>query len=451
MYQVSLRESYFPAQADEVVRDTTVGGVLLAAAVEAPDATALVEVRADGSTGRSWTCCELRRDAEFLADALLSRYAPGERIAVWSPNSPEWVILEFAAALAGLMLVTVNPAYQARELAWVLEQSRSAGLFLVREFRGNPMAEIAARVRANLPHLREVINLEDEGALYDVRAAPRPRPTVRPDDAAQVQYTSGTTGFPKGALLSHRSLTNNARFSLGRMGVCKGDTLLNMMPLFHTAGCSIGVLGSIQSRCRLVLARQFDPANMLAVIERERVSGMVCVPTMLIAMLEAHARSPRDTGSLRTVLCGGAIVPPELSRRIETTFGCGFSIIYGQTETSPGLTQTRPADPANERTQTIGQPYPQTELSIRDSVTNGIVAIGSVGEICVRGGSTFAGKTIEGSRIRQERGVIILAIKREQGMRFNPAPDDRIEPGDFLIAMGEPSQLRQLEQMAGQS
>jgi fatty-acyl-CoA synthase len=385
MYEVSLRESYFPAQTDDVVRDTTVGGVLLAAAIEAPDAPALVEARADGSIGRTWTCRELRRDAEFLADALLSRYAPGERIAIWSPNSPEWVIVEFAAALAGLRLVTVNPAYQARELAYVLEQSRSAGLFLVREFRGNPMAEIAARVRVDLPRLREVVDLDDHAALHVIPAAPRPRPRVRPDDAAQVQYTSGTTGFPKGAVLSHRSLTNNARFSLTRMGVRKGDTLLNMMPLFHTAGCSIGVLGALQLRVRLVVARLFDPGNMLALVERERVNGMVCVPTMLIALLEAHAREARDTTALRTVLCGGAMVPPELIRRIEQTFGSAFSIIYGQTETSPGITQTRSDDPWIERTETIGQAYPQTELSIRDSVDNAVVAIGSVGEICARG------------------------------------------------------------------
>jgi fatty-acyl-CoA synthase len=384
MYQVSLRESYFPAQTDDVVRDTTVGGVLVAAALEAPDAVALVETRADGSAGRSWTCGELRRDAEFLADALLSRYAPGERIAVWSPNSPEWVIVEFAAAIAGLTLVTVNPAYQGRELAYVLKQSGSAGLFLVKEFRGNPMAEIAGRARADLPQLREVIDLDDHEALYDIPAAPRPRPAVRSGDPVQVQYTSGTTGFPKGAVLTHRGLTNNSRFSLKRMGVRKGDTLLNVMPLFHTAGCSIGVLGSIQLRARLVLARQFDPAIMLALVECERVNGLVCVPTMLIAMLEAHARHARDTSSLRAVLCGGAMVPPELIRRIETTFGSTFAIIYGQTETSPGLTQTRVGDPWAERSETIGQPYPHTELSIRDA-TNGVVAIGSVGEICVRG------------------------------------------------------------------
>ena len=385
MYPVQLREAYFPAQHDELVRETTVGRILLDAAAESPQSPALVEARADGSIGRSWTFAELHRDAERLADALLSRFEPGERIAIWSPNSPEWAIVEFGAALAGLTLVTVNPAYQAKELAYVLQQSRSVGLFLVSECRGNPLADIARNVCATLPNLRECVDLDDHAALFAQRGNVRARPDVRPHDPVQVQYTSGTTGFPKGAVLSHRSLTNNARFSLTRMEARRGDTYLNVMPMFHTAGCSIGLLGCVQLRCRLVMARLFDPDNMLSIIERERVNSMIAVPTMLIAMLEAYARKPRDTRSLRVVLSGGAMVPPELVARIQDTFGCSFAIIYGQTETSPGLTQTRLDDPWTERTETIGQAYPQTELSIRDIATNRVLAVGTIGEICVRG------------------------------------------------------------------
>ena len=391
MYRVALQESYFPAQADDVVLDTTVGGILIDAAGHDPDAPALVEARADGSIGRRWTYAELHRDAQRLADALLSRFEPGERIAIWSPNSPEWAIVEFAAALAGLTLVTVNPAYQAKELAYVLEQSRSVGLFLVRECRGNAMAAIAAGVRPALPNVRELVDLDDHAALFAVHGTSRPRPLVQTNDPVQVQYTSGTTGFPKGAVLSHRNLTNNARFSLARLGARRGDTYLNMMPMFHTAGCSIAMLGCVQLRCCLVMARLFDPGNMLAIIERERVDCLIAVPTMLIAMLESQARQPRDTSSLRVVMSGGAMVPPELIARIEKTFGCGFTIIYGQTETSPGLTQTRIDDPELERTDTIGQAYPHTELSIRDSASNRVVPIGSVGEICARAYSVMIG------------------------------------------------------------
>ena len=384
MYEVSLRQSYFPAQHDEAVRETTVGGVLRDAATEVPDAPALLEACADGSRGRSWTWRELLADVERLADALLSRFEPGERIAIWSPNSPEWILVEFAAGLAGLTLVTVNPAYQRKELAYVLQQSRSVALFRVAECRGNPMAEIAREACAALPAIREIVDLDDHAALFATPRAPRPRPVVQPDDPVQVQYTSGTTGFPKGAVVSHRNLTNNARVSLSRLGARPGDVYLNIMPLFHTAGCSIAVLGCVQLRCRLVVARLFEPANVLAIIERERVGLFIGVPTMLIAMLEAYARRPRDVGSLRVVLSGGAVVPPELIARIEQAFGCGFTIIYGQTETSPGLTQTRIDDPAVERVQTIGQAYPHTELSIRDS-NNAVVPVGAIGEICARG------------------------------------------------------------------
>ena len=390
MYAVSLRESYFPAQDDEPLHETTVGGVLVAAVAEAPHALALLEVCADGSSGRRWTYRELLADVERLAAALLSRYAPGERIAIWSPNSPEWVMLEFAAAMAGLTLVTVNPAYQRKELAYVLQQSRSVGLFLVRECRGNPLAQIAREVCAALPEIREIVDLENPAALLATPRAPRARPYVAANDPVQVQYTSGTTGFPKGAVLSHRNLTNNARFGLLRMGARAGDVYLNMMPLFHTAGCSIGVLGCVQLRCLLVVARLFEPASMLAVIERERVNLFIAVPTMLIAMLEAYARQPRNVGSLRAVLAGGAIVPPEVVARIEQTFGCGFTIIYGQTETSPGLTQTRPDDPPRERSHTIGQAYPHTELSVRD-LGNAVVPLDTVGEICARAYSVMLG------------------------------------------------------------
>ncbi len=385
MYQVSLVESHFPAQHDDPVRDTTVGGILREAAEDRPDAEALVEARADGSIGRRWTYRELFNDAGRLADALLTRYTPGERIAIWAPNAPEWVLLEFAAGLAGVTLVTVNPAYQAKELAYVLQQSRSVGLFLVREFRGNPMLDIARAVCTDLPVVREIVDIEDAAAFFAKGNAARARPDVVADDAVQIQYTSGTTGFPKGAVLSHRNLTNNARYSMQRMGVAADDTYINVMPMFHTTGCSLGVLGSVQCRARLLLARQFEPGNMLDLIERERVTQLIAVPTMLIAMLEAHSRQPRDTGSLRVATSGGSMVPPELVSRIQDSFGCGFVIIYGQTETSPVITQTRLDDDWKESTETIGQPCPQTDVSIRDLVGNAVVPIGMVGEICTRG------------------------------------------------------------------
>ena len=385
MYRVSLETSYFPAQTDEAILPTTIGGVLRTAAENVPDAVALIEALPNGTLQSRWTYKALLKDCERLATALAARFKKGERIAIWAPNTPEWAIVEFAAGLAGLTLVTVNPAYQAKELRYVLEQSRSVALFLVKEFRGNPMAAIARDVCADLPDIRAIVDIEDESQLYVGWDFARALPSVKPDDPAQIQYTSGTTGFPKGAVLSHRSLTNNSRLSALRMGAKKGDTYLNLMPMFHTAGCSLAVLGAVQCRCRLILLRQFDPDAAIAIIHHERVNLTMGVPTMLIGMLEAYERKAHDLSSMRAVMSGGATVPAELVRKIENIFGCALVIIYGQTETSPGLTQIAPDDSFEDRTETIGQAFPQTEMSIRDIGTNKPVAVGAVGEICWRG------------------------------------------------------------------
>ena len=385
MYQIDLGLSHFPAQRDDVIEEATVPSILMAAASDAPRATALVEAGIDGATGRQWTYTELLRDAERVAQALAARFAPGERIAVWAPNIPEWAILEFGAAMAGLTLVTVNPAYQPKELHYVLEQSRSVGLFLVKSFRGNPMVEIAAKVVAELPQIRHVVDVEEPETFFGASGPKRALPDIAPGDAVQIQYTSGTTGFPKGAVLHHRGIVNNARLTMARMGVRKGDTYLNFMPMFHTSGCVLAMLGPMQQRARLIVAKQFDGGGMNAIIERERVSVTMGVPTMLIGMLEALERNPRDVASLRAAISGGAMVPPELIRRFEAAYGCKLGIVYGQTETSPVLTQTCAADADADQKDTVGQPLPQTEISIRSPDKNAVVAIGQVGEICSRG------------------------------------------------------------------
>jgi fatty-acyl-CoA synthase len=385
MYRVHLTESYFPAQTDDVVLETTVGGALRERAAKTPGAEALVEADIEGAIRRRWTFAELLAESEALARALLSRYRPGERIAVWAPNIPEWVILEFAAAFAGLTLVTANPANKARELKYVLEQSRSAGLFIVREYRGNPMAEIAADVAGQIPALREVVDLADGDALFASQGRPTELPDVKPGDAAQVQYTSGTTGFPKGAVLHHRGLTNNSRMIFKRLGVREGDTMLNFMPMFHTSGCAINTLGCVQHGCRMIIAKLFEPNRMLDLMEAERVALLSGVPTMMVAMLEAQAARPRDLSSVRMAVSGGSMVPPELVRRIRSTFGCDFETVYGQTETSPVLTQTRATDCIEDLCETVGQALPLIEISIRDPGTNSVAPIGAVGEICSRG------------------------------------------------------------------
>jgi fatty-acyl-CoA synthase len=383
MYQVSLTRAQFPMQTDQPLRETTVGSVLREAAAQWPDRTALVE--ADGSTtGRRWTFAELLDDCERLAGALLTRFQPGERVALWAPNAPEWVVIEYALALAGLTLVTVNPGYQARELAFVLRQSNAAGLLLVKDHRGNPMGEIAAQVAADLPNLREITDIEDHAALFREAGPVPPLPTVAPRDPAQIQYTSGTTGFPKGVVLHHQGLTNNARFYYAKAEFAQGSTTLNMMPLFHTAGCAMAVLGAVQHGVAMVLLRQFDPDAALDLIAAEGVNQLLGVPTMLIATIEAQKARPRDVSSLATAGSGGSMVPPELVRAVTQCFDCRFFTVYGQTETSPLLTVVGPSDDFDDICHTIGQPLPQTELAILATDGSGSAAVGEVGEICTR-------------------------------------------------------------------
>jgi fatty-acyl-CoA synthase len=380
----ALRESYARGPSDPPVQETTVGGILRAQAAKTPDAEALIEAGMAGELGRRWTFAELLADAERLAHALATRYAPGERICVWAPNIPEWVIAEFAMALAGITLVTANPAYRPRELKFVLEQSRAAGLFIVSEYRGNRMAETAAEVAAGVRGLREVVDMEDHAALFD-HAGPRLKlPEVSPTDPAQVQYTSGTTGFPKGAVLHHLGLTNNARQTMACAGVHAGDTLINFMPMFHTSGCGCATLGAMQQGARMIIAKLFDPVRMLDLMQAEGGQLLFGVPTMLTAMAEVQAAQPRDL-SVRMALSGGSMVPPELIRRIKTLFGCPLQTVYGQTESSPVVTQTRPDDSFEDACNTVGRPSPNTEISIRDPATNAVAPIGVIGEICARG------------------------------------------------------------------
>ena len=392
-YEVALSEAYFPAQADSDVREITVGGLLREIAARRAEAEALVEVRQSGEIGRRWTYAALLGESERLALALASRFRPGERVVVWSPNSPEWVLMEYACALAGLVLVTANPAYQVRELRYVLEQSGAAALFLVEEFRGNPMAEIGAQAAGGLGEIREIVDMNDAAALHAAAGVEGAQvlPAVSPGDAAQIQYTSGTTGFPKGAVLSHRGLVNNARYYAGRCGVTERTTWINPMPMFHTSGCGMLTLGSLQAGCRMVLLSLFDPHVIVGLIESEKASIALGVPTMILAMLDAQDANPRDVSSLELVSCGGAMVAPELVRRVQRSFGCAFSTLYGQTEHSPVITQHHSDDGIDDICNTVGQATPQTEVSIRRLADNRTADIGEIGEICARSACVMLG------------------------------------------------------------
>ena len=267
---------------------------------------------------------------------LLQYFEPGEHIAVWAHNLPEWVLLEYGAALAGLTLVTVNPSLQPAEASYILGQSRAAGLFLVPEVRGNPLVAHAEAIRADLPELRHILRLDllDE-LIANGGAANVTLPVVGVDDPAQIQYTSGTTGFPKGVMLRHNSIVNNARLWVDRIEIPDGAGMLLPMPLFHTAGCVMGMLGALDRRAKLVLMPMFEPGLFLQLIERERPWYAGGVPTMLIAAMEHPDVSRRDLSSWKSAVAGGAQVPEALVRRVEDTLGVNFTITTARLSVHP--------------------------------------------------------------------------------------------------------------------
>jgi acyl-CoA synthetase (AMP-forming)/AMP-acid ligase II len=317
---------------------------------------------------------------------LLQRFSPGDRVVVWAPNVPEWIVLQYGAALAGLVLVTANPALRAGELRYVLEQSRAAGLFHAHAFRGTDMSALAAEASRGLPELRERVELTRWPDLArEAAGLTGELPFVDPGDPAQIQYTSGTTGFPKGALLHHRGLVTNARYVGLRAGFQPGETYISAMPLFHTAGCAMGVLGSAHVRATYVLLQLFDPGLMLEAIGRFRPDSLLGVPTMHIALLDHPGFADVDVSSIRIAMSGGSSVPPSLVARVEAAYGCGFTTVFGQTELSPVVTQTSPADSTADKADTVGRPLWNVEVKVVDTRTGEVAPVGEQGEVCARG------------------------------------------------------------------
>ena len=382
---VELAGAEWTVDRSQPILELTVGELLRATAARVPGTSALVAGAPDPAERRRYTYGELLEQSERAARALLGRFDPGERVAVWADNIPEWVVLEFAAALAGVAIVTVNPALRARELVYVLAQSRADGLFLVPEYRGADLAGTLDAVRPELPRLRDVVSFADWEAFCASGAPAERLPAVDPGAAAQVQYTSGTTGRPKGAVLSHRGIVNNARLYIDRLGLAKGSVQISPMPLFHTAGCAMSVLGAVANEGTLVLPPFFDPALVLELIEDERADAVLGVPTMLLGILDHPRFAATDISSVRRVLTGGAIVTPALVQRAEAAFDAPVSTVFAQTEASPVITQTAPDDAPDLRATTLGRPLPQTEVKIVDALSGAPVEHDVVGELCTRG------------------------------------------------------------------
>lgn len=266
-----LDKSYCVGPSEPAVRDITIGEALAEAADEFPDRIALMAGVAEFAGRRQWTYAELYQQSLKVARALLTRFQPGERVAVWAPNIPEWVMMEYGCALSGIILVTVNPSFQSDEVKYVLTQSRSAGIFLLPEFRGNPMFHHLESIRDDCPELREVLRFDEWDAFINSGANPTVAlPEVKASDACMIQYTSGTTGFPKGALLHHRGLVNNGAHTADRMGVPADGVYMGYMPLFHTGGCVCSVLGCLAKRASMLLMEIFDPGLALELMETYR-------------------------------------------------------------------------------------------------------------------------------------------------------------------------------------
>jgi len=380
--------AFWAKDVSEAVLHTTAGDVLRNSAHLYPERLALVEVvpanwsslSGAESTNRKWTFRQLFSASEQCACWLLTKFKPGEHICVWAPNIPEWVILQYGAALAGLVLVTANPALKSGELAFILEQSKASGLFYTSGFRGTDMQAVVDEIGRGVRELCCFDHWQTEVAAFsgDVTL-----PAVGPMDAAQIQYTSGTTGQPKGALLHHMGLVTNARFVSNRAGI-QDSVVISPMPLFHTAGSVLSSLGCVVSGSTYVLPILFEPELIMDAIQRQRCTAIFGVPTMQLAMLEHPRRDMFDLSSLRVAISGGAPVPPELLRRIEEGFHCDLLNVFGQTECSPIICQTAPSDSRDDKAHTVGRPLPQAEVRIATSAGQ-VCPVDVEGEIQVRG------------------------------------------------------------------
>lgn len=410
-----------PASADassavlsEPLVEITVGEALRRQARTQGDAAALIfaDDRIDYAT--------LDARVDVLARALIGLgIEAGGRVAVMSPNSVEWVLLDYALARIGAVMVTVNPAFRSQELGYLLGQGMVSALFTVRAHRrADILGDVAALLpdlaaadpvagrRAEIfPDLRHVVMLDDSelagtltfSALLELAGAVTPQVLdaraagVRPDDVMQIQFTSGTTGAPKGAMLTHRGCYNNARLMAARGGFGPRDRLLSAMPLFHTAGCVCNMLGMLAVGGCLVLLPEFEPAAMLAAAEDHRATIINAVPTMYRRMLDHPDATSRDLSALRIAFTGGTSIPPALMHEMHDRFGAEPMIIMGMTECSPIITQTDPSDDLDTRCTTAGAPLPHVEVRIADPETGAPLDPGQPGELLIRGFGVMRG------------------------------------------------------------
>lgn len=386
---MSLTQSLWLSPNLELPPRYTFVELLEAACTNSPDDVALVDGGpAEASARQRWTTAELNEWARGAAAQLLETYRPGERVAIWASNRPEWEIIEFGAAMAGLVVVAVNPALSAREATLILRKSGAAGVVVERTYRGTDLHTAATSIQEDLPDLRRVHALEEFSTCTVPASTPLELPKVRPDDPAMILYTSGTTGFPKGAVLTHGGLVSNATLFARRFGLGRGSVWVNPMPMFHLGGCSFGALGALSSG-GVHVVHNFDPQHTLALTEQERATFLPLVPTMAVSMMDHPSFATTNVGSV-TILAGGSTtIPAALVDRMERCFDAYFGAIYGQTECAGVICQSTTADSTEDKTQRVGRPLGGTDVKIVDPSTGDLLAAGEVGELCVRSADTF--------------------------------------------------------------
>ena len=387
-------------------RDVTVGDLLTRLAASLPDNDALVY-----AGGPRYSFSTLEREVRAIARGLAAiGVEQGERVVVWATNVPEWVVLQFALAKIGAILVTANTSLRAHEIDYLIRQSEAATLVTIRGFRDvDYLAELGKT--AAVGGLKRIIYIGADsptpvggpkwlpygdlyragGLMSDADLDARGR-QVGVDDVINMQYTSGTTGFPKGVMLSSRNIVNNGH-ALGReLAYTAADRLCLCVPLFHCFGCVIGVLGAYTHGACLCVVEAFDPKKVLEMIHRERCTALYGVPTMFIAELESRDFRTYDLTSLRTGVMAGALCPEPLMRRVMTDMHIPeITIAYGMTESSPGITMTPRDSTIVNRSQTVGIVLPELEVRIVDPATGAPKAAGERGELCCRGYNVMKG------------------------------------------------------------
>ncbi|HZN14569.1 MAG TPA: AMP-binding protein [Acidimicrobiales bacterium] len=392
--------AYSSGPAAEPLLGDTVGAALRTAAARFGDREALVSRHQD--IRLSWR--ELSDAADDVARGLFALgIGRGDRVGIWSPTCAEWTLLQFGSARAGAILVNVNPAYRPAELQYALTHSGVRLLVCARQFKTSAYLEMINEVRSELPALERVVALGDESAggpddlVWDELVALGARVTAEQladreaqldvDDPINIQYTSGTTGNPKGATLTHHNIVNNARSIAAVLGYTDDDRVCIPVPLYHCFGMGIGNLGCVTAGATMVYpAEAFTADATLAAIAEDRCTSIYGVPTMFIAMLEDPSFAGLDLTSLRTGIMAGSPCPVEVMKRVvDEMHAAEMTIAYGMTETSPVSTMTRRDDDLERRTATVGTVLPNVEVKIVDPATGATVGAGAPGELCSRG------------------------------------------------------------------